>query len=170
MTALADYDGDATFFSARAGYAFTLGNEGWQATPEIGLAYVKSKQDGFTETGASPVNLIVNPFDVESLRLSGQVRFSKTMRTESGGAVVPYVRVGVAHELEDDLRPITARFEGTTTDFTVFGRPAANTTATFGVGISGEVGSGITLFIDYAGEIGGSYSDHNFTGGARIRF
>jgi outer membrane autotransporter protein len=83
---------------------------------------------------------------------------------------MPYVRVGVAHELEDDLQPITARFQGTTEDFTVFGRPAKETTATFGAGVSGEVGSGITLFLDYAGELGGRFSDHNITGGARIRF
>lgn len=170
LTALADYDGEVAFFSAQAGYSVDLGNNGWQLTPEIGIAYVDSDQDGFAETGAGPVNLVVDAFSADSLRLSGQLRLSKAMRTGNNGWVVPYVRVGVAHELEDDLRPITAAFEDTTGAFTVFGRPAAGTTALFGAGISGDIASGISLFVDYAGELSGRFSSHNITGGARIRF
>jgi outer membrane autotransporter protein len=170
LTAAADYDGDATFFSGRAGYGFDLGNGGWQATPEIGLTYVKSNQDGFLETGAAPINLAVDPLNAESLRLSGQLRLSKSVRTSGGGTFAYYVRAGVAHELEDGLRPITARFQGTTADFTVYGQPGSDTTAVFGAGLSGEVGSGISLFLDYSGEMGGRFSAHAITGGARIRF
>ncbi|MGE0667841.1 MAG: autotransporter domain-containing protein [Sphingomonadales bacterium] len=170
LSALSDHDGDAVFLGGRAGYGFALGNGGWEATPEIGLAYVRSRQDGFAETGAAPVNLEVDPLEAESLRLSGQLRLSRTVRTGNGGALAYYVRAGIAHELEDGLRPITARFAGTQADFTVFGQPASDTVAVFGAGISGEIASGISLFLDYAGELGGRFSSHFITGGARLRF
>ena len=51
------------------------------------------------------------PFGISGLRISGQLRLSKPMRTESNGVVVPYIRIGVAHELENDLQPLAVVLE-----------------------------------------------------------
>jgi uncharacterized protein YhjY with autotransporter beta-barrel domain len=168
--ASADYDGDVYYFYGKGGYSFDTGN-GFKITPEVGLTYAKVKQDGFEETGANEIDLIVDAQSVESIRGTAQIRFSKTFRTGNGGGWMPYARVGVAHEFEDDLRPISSRFRAAPgTSFTVFGEVPRETTAIFGVGVTGQVSEMFTLFLDYSGELGGDYSEHAITGGARIKF
>lgn len=170
LEASADYDGHVTVLDLQTGYEMPLGDNGWHAVPELSLSYIKSNQDGFTETGAGPVDLAVGALDAESLRVSAQLRLAKVERTAGGGVFAYSVHAGVAHELKDGLRPVSARFAGMAQDFTVWGQPAAETTAVFGAAVSGEIAPGIALFLDYAGEMGGRYSDHSLTGGARIRF
>lgn len=170
LAAVADYSGEVFYVAGQVGYAFDLGNSGWQATPEIGLTYVSVDQDAFVETGAAPLNLSIDEQSHDSLRIRGQVRVSRPMKMGNGRVLLPYVRLGIAHELEDDLRPIVGRIDGTTEDFIVFGDPASRTSALFGAGLSGQISDGITLFLDYAGELGGSLSDHTISGGARVLF
>ncbi|MEN3951382.1 NosD domain-containing protein [Iodidimonas sp. SYSU 1G8] len=166
----AEYDGDVYYFYGKGGYSFDTGN-GFKITPEAGLTWAKVKQDAFEETGANEIDLIVDEQSVESLRATAQLRFSKTFRSGNGGGWMPYARVGVAHEFEDDLRPISSRFRAAPgTSFTVFGEVPRETTAIFGVGVTGKVSDAFTLFLDYSGEMGGNYSEHVISGGARISF
>jgi subtilase-type serine protease len=168
----AEYDGDVYYFYGKGGYSFDAG-DGFKITPELGLNYAKVKQNGFTETGAGELNLIVQDQSVESIRGTAQIRFSKTFRSGNGGGWMPYARVGVAHEFEDDLRPIVSQFQGApggTGTFTVFGEVPRETTAIFGVGVTGRVSDSFTLYLDYSGEMGGDFQEHVISGGARIHF
>jgi outer membrane autotransporter protein len=166
----AEYDGDVSYFYGKGGYSFDTGN-GFKITPEAGLTWAKVKQDAFEETGANEIDLIVDEQSVESIRATAQLRFSKTFRSGNGGGWMPYARVGVAHEFEDDLRPISSRFRAAPgTSFTVFGEVPRETTAIFGLGVTGKVSDAFTLFLDYSGEMGGNYSEHVISGGARISF
>lgn len=167
----ADYDGDFYYFYGRGGYSIDVGNDGFKITPEAGLVYTKVKQDGFSETGAGDLNLIVNSQSIESLRGTLQVRFSKYFRSGNGGGWMPYARVGISHEFEDDLRTITAAFEGAPDElFTVFGDVPRETTVIVGAGVSGQISEMFTLFLDYSGEFGGRFQEHSVTGGVRLHF
>jgi hypothetical protein len=182
----ADYDGDIVFFYGKGGYSFDLGNSGWKLTPELALSYVNVDQDAFSETTSAAVNplantgltgadllLNVDKQSVESLRGTAQVRLSKTFLAGNGGGWMPYVRVGVANEFEDDLRPITSGFQGAGANgavFTVFGKVPRETTVIFGAGVTGKVSESFSLYLDYSGEIGGSFSEHVISGGARFHF
>ncbi len=170
LSALADYNGDLSYVGGRGGYQFNLG-DGFQVTPTVGLTYARVEQDGFTETGAAPVNLSIDETSFDSVRLEGVIRIAKTIRSGNGGWFTPYASVGVGHEFEDDLRAISGRFDGVLgSDFTVFGEVPRKTTALFGAGITAMIGSMLQLYFDYSGEIGGDYQDHAITGGAKLRF
>ncbi len=170
----ADYDGDITFFYGKGGYSFDLGASGWKLSPELALSYAEVKQNGFSETGTgnAPVFLLnVDGQSEKSLRGTAQLRLSKTFLSGNGGGWMPYVRVGLANEFEDDLRPITSGFQGAPgTSFTVFGQVPRQTTVIFGAGITGKVTEMFSLYLDYSGEIGGSFSEHVISGGVRLHF
>ncbi len=167
--ASADYDGDFHYISGQTGYQFSAGD--WLIAPEVGLAYAQVKQDAFTETGADNLNLSVDAQKADSLRLSGVIRVSRVMQSgNANGAITPHLKLGVSHEFEDDLRPITARMDGGAGSFTVFGEVAARTVAVFGAGLAVRVTDSLSLFLDYAGEAGGGYTSHTGAGGARVRF
>ncbi len=172
--ATADYDGDITYFYGKGGYSFDMGNSGWKLSPELALSYAKVKQDGFSETGtgnAAVFLLDVDGQSVKSVRGTAQLRLSKTFLAGNGGGWMPYVRVGIANEFEDDLRPITSGFQGAPgTSFTVFGQVPRETTVIFGAGVSGKVSEMFSLYLDYSGEIGGSFSEHVISGGVRLHF
>ncbi|MGE0668295.1 MAG: hypothetical protein AB7O49_17200 [Sphingomonadales bacterium] len=174
QVATADYDGDITYFYGKGGYSFNVGNSGWKLSPELALSYVKVKQDGFSEGGVGnfgPILLDVERQSVESLRGTAQLRLSKTFMAGNGGGWMPYVRVGIANEFEDELRPITSGFQGAPgTSFTVFGKVPRETTVIFGAGVSGKVSEMFSLYLDYSGEIGGSFSEHVISGGVRLHF
>ncbi|MFN3232875.1 MAG: peroxidase family protein [Alphaproteobacteria bacterium] len=167
--ASADYDGDFHYINGRAGYRFAAGD--WTLATEAALAYAKVKQDGFTETGADNLNLTVNAQSADSLRLQGLLRLSRNLKSgNASGSIIPHLHVGIAHEFEDDLRPITARMEGGTGSFTVFGEVAARTVAVFGAGLAVRLNDTVSLYLDYAGEAGSGYASHTGSGGARVRF
>jgi len=170
----ADYDGDITFFYGKGGYSFDLGASGWKLSPELALSYAEVKQNGFSETGTgnAPVFLLnVDGQSEKSLRGTAQLRLSKTFLSGNGGGWMPYVRVGLANEFEDNLRPITSGFQGAPgTSFTVFGQVPRQTTVIFGAGITGKVTEMFSLYLDYSGEIGGSFSEHVISGGVRLHF
>ncbi len=169
--ALADYDGDFAYISGKAGYSFDIGENGIKLTPEIGLAWVEVEQDAFAETGAGNLNLLIDEQSAKSFRVTAQLRVSKTFKTGNGGHWTPYLRAGIAHEFEDDLRAITGRIEGVpNSSFTVFGEVARETTGLFGVGVNASVSEMISLFLDYEGEFGGGYEEHSVTGGLRLHF
>jgi outer membrane autotransporter protein len=174
QVANAKYDGDITYFYGKGGYSFDLGNSGWKLSPELALSYVKVKQDGFSETGTgnAPVFLLnVDAQSVESLRGTAQLRLSKTFLSGNGGGWMPYARIGLANEFEDDLRPITAGFQGApNTHFTVYGDAPRGTTAIFGLGVTGKVSESFSIYLDYSGEIGSDFSEHVISGGARFHF
>jgi hypothetical protein len=170
----AKYNGNITYFYGKGGYNFDLGGSGWKLSPELALSYVKVKQDAFSETGtgnAPGFLLNVDQQSVESVRGTAQLRLSKTFLAGNGGGWMPYARVGIANEFEHDLRPITSGFQGAPgTQFTVFGQVPRQTTVIFGAGVTGKVSESFSLYLDYSGEIGGSFSEHVVSGGARFHF
>ena len=169
--ASADYEGDYTYFFGEAGYSFDIDDEGMLLSPEIGLIYTKVKQDGFTETGGSVFDLIVDEQSHKSVRGTAQVRLSKVFEMSNSGILVPYIRAGVAHEFEDDLRAITARFVGDPDGaFTIFGEVPRETTGIFGVGVAAILNETWSVAVDYSGEIGGNYSNHGVSASVRVRF
>ena len=168
--ATVDYDGGFHYFNGRTGYNFDS-KSGWSFAPEVSVAYIEVSQDAFDETGAGNLNLSVDKQSHESLRVKGLLRIARTFRTgHSGGTVTPYATVGVAHEFEDDPRPIVASMIGSTSAFTSFGEVAVRTTAVYGAGLKASLGNMLSIFVDYVGETGSGYTSHQVTGGGRIRF
>jgi len=138
--------------------------------PELGLIYTNVDLEAFSETGPTVFNLAVDEQGNKSVRGTAQLRLSKAFESGDNGTILPYVRVGIAHEFEDDLRVITSRFVGDNGTFTTLGEVPRGTTAIFGAGVSALLNNVWSLQLDYAGEIGGNYKSHSVSGSVRLRF
>jgi outer membrane autotransporter protein len=130
------------------------------------------KQGHVTETGAGSVSLDIDRQGTDSLRLETNLVVTKAFMVGNSrsAALVPYVRIGMSHELENNLRPITSRFVGQSASFTVWGEPGANTVFTFGLGVNWVISSTWSVFFDFSSELGGDYTNHIINGGVRFRF
>jgi outer membrane autotransporter protein len=136
-----------------------------------GLSYAQTKQSAVVETGVPGANLEIDAQSNDSLRVEGTFVLAKAYGTgSSGGAYIPYIRLGMTHDFEDDLRSIVSNFEGQTTDFTVFGEVGAKTVGIIGVGVNWMISDRFSVFFDYNAEIGSGYTQHNVSGGGRVRF
>ena len=170
-TAHAKHDGDVAYAHIKAGYSFHL-DDGWFAIPNVGFTWANVKQGHVTETGAGSVSLDIDRQGTDSLRLETNLVVTKAFMVGNSrsAALVPYVRIGMSHELENNLRPITSRFVGQSASFTVWGEPGANTVFTFGLGVNWVISSTWSVFFDFSSELGGDYTNHIINGGVRFRF
>ena len=169
-TASAEFEGDYVYFFGELGYSFDINDEGLMLAPELGLIYTNVDLEAFSETGPTVFNLAVDEQGNKSVRGTAQLRLSKAFESGDNGTILPYVRVGIAHEFEDDLRVITSRFVGDNGTFTTLGEVPRGTTAIFGAGVSALLNNVWSLQLDYAGEIGGNYKSHSVSGSVRLRF
>jgi outer membrane autotransporter protein len=169
--ARAKHDGNIAYVHAKAGYSFQV-LDGWFTIPMIGITYAHIGQGEVTETGAGAVSLEVERHGTDSLRLEANMVLTKAFPVGNNRkqAFQPYLRVGIAHELENELRPIRARFAGQLASFTVWGEPGANTVFTFGAGLNWIINPAWSIFFDYSSEFGGDFTTHLINGGVRIRF
>jgi outer membrane autotransporter protein len=97
--ASSDHEGyDVSAFGQLA-YAIPL--DRWTLTPSVSLHWVHLEQDGYTETGAGPANLIVNDTDHDAIRSVLGGRLSRTFELQ-GLKVMPEAWAGWAFDWLDE--------------------------------------------------------------------
>ena len=89
------------------GYDFLLG--GFTISPTLGVFYIDSTIDGFTETGADGLNLIYDKQKFTSMTGNLGLRATYAWNT-SWGVLLPHVRVDYVREFEDDVDVFGVRF------------------------------------------------------------
>jgi uncharacterized protein YhjY with autotransporter beta-barrel domain len=94
--------GGAVFGYDRRSGAFTYG-------PRVGLHYNETTIDGYTETGGTGLEMIVQEQDVESLQ-SVVGFFGSVARSGKSAVWLPQLNVEWVHEFEDDPILLTAQF------------------------------------------------------------
>jgi outer membrane autotransporter protein len=90
-----------------AGYDFLLG--GFTISPSLGVFYIDSTINGFTETGAAGLNLIYDKQKFTSMTSNLGLRATYAWNT-SWGVLLPHVRVDYVREFEDDVDVFGVRF------------------------------------------------------------
>lgn len=90
--------GSAFALAARAGYLLDLG--GVRAGPIAGLTYVRSRIDGYTETGDPQLTLSVSSLTLDSLTGSVGIRFLAPFRA-GNNLIVPYLNITLEHQFGD---------------------------------------------------------------------
>jgi outer membrane autotransporter protein len=102
-----DTDGLTLSGGLSGGYDFLIG--GLTISPTLGVFYIDTTIDGFTEEGAGGLNLIYDEQKFESL--TGNLGLRATFAWNlSWGVLLPHLRVDYVREFEDDVDVFGVRF------------------------------------------------------------
>jgi outer membrane autotransporter protein len=109
VTADAQGDTDGMTWSGglSMGYDFLAG--GLTISPNLGVFYIDTTIDGFTETGAGGLNLIYDEQKFESFTGNVGMRLTYAWNL-SWGVLLPHLRVDYVREFEDDVDVFGVRF------------------------------------------------------------
>lgn len=166
-TAKGDYDGTTFVAYGEAGYKYDAGN-GIMVKPMLGLGYVNSDTDGFTETGTSPYNLRVGGGSGDSFTSNLGIRASIERTTGGGTPIRGDARLIWQHEFNDDYQSIDASFVTLpTASFGAKGSTFSRDSAIVGLGITARVAPQGELFLNWNGRFGGDYTSNAIFGGGR---
>jgi uncharacterized protein with beta-barrel porin domain len=179
--ATSNYSGQGYRFYGESGYAFHLAGPmpDTTVTPYLGLGYLHTHIDGFTEAGGGGAALSVGAVDANSFTTTLGARASTVFRV-GNTALKPEVRVAWEHEWLDDSTNVQSAFvaaPGST--FTVtgagFGRDsfvggAGVSTTLAGFGVADPRFASTQLFIDYDMKSTGGYLANVVSGGLRVKF
>jgi len=183
------YGGHNTYDSSRAGLGglATGGTEGaeWStfvsggydfhfgpltAGPLASLQYTDVHIDGFSEKG-SLAPMAVHSGSAESLRSDVGLRIF--YQWQIGKLVLePSLKAAWEHEYKYSALPVTAGFaEFPGPSATFFGPAEGHDSAIISAGISGQLTSAITVYVNYDGQLGrDNYDSNGVTGGMRFGF
>jgi outer membrane autotransporter protein len=154
-----DYDGDIFAVKVDAGIPFAL-SATVAVTPFASLEYDHLSVDGYTETGAGPLNLTVNENSADRLRSGLGIRLSNDMEFK-GMHVRPSLHVQWLHNFENDGIATTAGFEGGGAEFTTPGQDIEENTGNIGANLLFTVGKNSALSVRYDYEAGGEFESHS---------
>lgn len=152
---------------AEASYRFD-----WRGTwvePFAGLALVRLRGDGFTETGSAAA-LMGAGENLDTLYSSLGVRASLAVMLPDGSVLRPFASVAWQHAFGDVDPTQAMAFVGTSTAFHVGGTPIARNAALVGLGASYQVTERATLGLTYNGQIAPSAQSHGVKGSFSLAF
>ncbi|MBS0538759.1 MAG: autotransporter domain-containing protein [Proteobacteria bacterium] len=158
------------FGQMETGYGFNVAPSiNGVVTPFARLQASTSTQDGFTETGADSLNLIVAGQTTQSLRSVLGAQFGAGVDAPWGRKMNVALHFGWSHEFADLTRPVTAAFAGAPAlAFTTQGATAPRDGAVLGFGVTTDIAEQTSLYVRYDGDLAGGNTSHAFNGGVRI--
>jgi outer membrane autotransporter protein len=179
--ATANYAGQGYRLYGESGYALHLSGPmpDTTVTPYIGLGYLHTHVDSFTEAGGGGAALAVGAVDADSFTTSLGARASTSLRI-GNTLLKPEVRVAWQHEWLDDSTTVQSAFASAPGSvFTVTGAGFGRDSFVGGTGVSTTLaGFGVSdprfaptqLFIDYDVKANGGYLANVVSGGFRMQF
>jgi autotransporter-associated beta strand protein len=152
---------DSKVFGAFAELGLPLGSTGdWAFSANARGSYIRQKQDGYTESGNSPLRLKLG--DLKTSTMEGQAKLTaKTLLWDGnqGGEDVPNgldlrIEAGARYlgTLGDRLIPVT--FAASTAGITLQGDTRNTLQGQLGLGLDYTTRSGATFSLGYKGEVG----------------
>jgi outer membrane autotransporter protein len=97
--ASSDHDGNMYSVALQAG--MNLGDETTIIEPIIGGGYTSISEDGYTETGADPLNLKVDSHTTDAFYSKVGMRFATEMKSQDNTVLVPEVGAFWIHDFSD---------------------------------------------------------------------
>lgn len=167
--AKSSHDGYECIVYLGGGYDFDI--NGWILGPIASVQYVFLREDGFTETGAGAMNLLVDYNNSQSLLTAVGLRFAKVFDLDYV-KLTPEVRAEWLHEYLDDGRTVTSRFTAGGGSFSVNGQDGKKNSAAIGARLNVAFSENISVFLNYELLLQGSggMTANSFWGGIRIEF
>jgi outer membrane autotransporter protein len=179
--ATANYSGQGYRLYTESGYAIPLGGllPDTKVTPYVGLGYLHTHVDSYTEAGGNGAALAVGAVDANSFTTSIGARASTSIRI-GNTMLKPEVRAAWEHEWLDASTNVQSAFASAPGSvFTVTGASFGRDSFVGGAGISTTLaGFGVSdprfaptqLFIDYDVKTTGGYIANVVSGGLRAKF
>jgi outer membrane autotransporter protein len=169
-TASANYG--ATEFAAYGETGYTFNEGGYVLQPLVGLGYIHTQFDSFTETGAGMGDLTVGSASVNSLISTLGGRAQTTFTLDGGGKIIPSVMLGWQHQFLDTSMTLSESLASSPYAgfFQEKGPDYGRDSALLGVGIEGDIWDRTKLFLDYNVKLNGDYTAHAVSAGLRVDF
>ncbi|MEC4592447.1 MULTISPECIES: hypothetical protein [Nitrospirillum] len=163
-TAFGHTKGDELSAGVTAGYRVRVSN--LTLEPQAGIQWLKVGRDGFTETGAGALNLVLQDLDATALQSSLGGRASASWKTDGGTVITPALRAAWLHDFRDRALTSQAALAGTT--FAVTGPDTGANALGIGGGLTLQEGNNLNLYANYDGTLRRHETDHVFTAGFRL--
>jgi uncharacterized protein YhjY with autotransporter beta-barrel domain len=168
--ALADTRADLLNLSIQSGWILNWAN--WTFGPTLGLDYVLTDIDAYTETNAGEFNLSVEAQSIDGLtsRLGGRVQWALSHRR---GVLVPQLDLEWVHEFSGASRQVGAKFADDSSDnyFDVLTDAPDADFAMLGLSLSALFQNGLQGFVAYKTTLAlDNISSDFITGGLRWEF
>ncbi|MCB2187278.1 MAG: autotransporter outer membrane beta-barrel domain-containing protein [Deltaproteobacteria bacterium] len=166
-TANGDVDGWSLAAGLRTGYNWQLGFCALQ--PIVGVDFLYVKHDGFTESGADALNLVVDDFDASSFR--GEVGANFYRMFEVGNwQLTPQVYLGYAILTPMDDRTMTAALAGQAGDYTITDLEIPFNSFVPRAGLTAAFPGGGQLFVEYGADLAEDYTGQRVDLGVKLAF
>ncbi len=169
---VADSDFDSSGYSGTvlAGYATEY--RGIEYGGSVGYRYGQTEIDGFTETGAGGLNLVVQGQEVEHSAVFAEFSIGRRLRLSEDTYLTPQVSVGYEGRMGDIDRSIVSRFEGApagSPNFTVYGQEADQFFTVAG-SLDYQVVAGMKSFAGAKAGFGEDTMSYDLSAGIRLEF
>jgi outer membrane autotransporter protein len=163
-------DTDGTQLEATVAGGYTGHRGAFQYSPYLRLDWLQVDVDGYVETGAPGLDLVMEDQSIDSFASTLGGRLSWTHSGEKS-VVIPQFRFDWSHEFDDDSRPLTARFasDPSSAFFSVPTDDADPDYFTAGAGVAWVLQGGRQVFVDVESLIGlRDVTNHAVTAGIRF--
>ncbi|HEY4165224.1 MAG TPA: autotransporter domain-containing protein [Reyranella sp.] len=168
-TANGSTQANQAFGQVEAGYRLPVGIASASVTPFARLQLSTATQDGFSEGGASSIDLTVAAQTTTSARGVLGVDLANSFDIGNARTLDLDLRLGWSHEYADTGRPMTATFAGAPGNpFTVYGATPQRAAAAIGFRVQTKVSDRVQLYLRYDGEISSESDNHSLNAGVRL--
>jgi subtilase-type serine protease len=170
-TATSNPGGDDAVVDLGLGRAFAVSD--WQVTPRAGFTYYHIGQSGFTESGASSLDLTVNPNSLDALRSRIGINAAQSM-TLGDTTLLPELRAAWTHDFLDDRGGFAAAFAGApAVSFSEVGAATGRDAADLGAGVSFAVAQSaipgqLSAFVQYDATIAAHQTNNAVAAGLKL--
>ena len=138
-------------------------------TPFARLQGVTNTQNGFSESGASSLDLNIAQQTTNSLRTVFGAQLGGGIDAGWRDKLNLVFRLGWSHEFADTSRPVSASFVGAPAlGFTTLGAAAPRDGAVIGFTANTAVASATSIYFRYDGDIDGGTTSHVLSAGLRM--
>ena len=163
----ADFDGSELSTGILIGYDYTVGR--LTIGPRIGLDWVYTEIDGYTEQGSTGLELVFD--DADETSFQSRVGFTGSMAFSTGfGVLIPQFSADWVHEFADDQRDLVFSFKGDTSsvDFSYEDEEPDSNFFELALGLSAVLPNGWLPFIQARAIVGHDFLD-SYSGSLGIR-
>lgn len=177
-TTLASAEGDhdgreySAYLEGRYTLDLAVGGPGrLELVPMAGLQALRLETDGYTETGAGPLNLSVASDRVTSLRSSLGLSVAYPLSLTDGTVLRPEARARWSHEFGDTDTVVDASFAAAPgPSFRIGSGELGRDAALLGLGLEAQLSPQVSLSAAWDGQFQDGYSAQAVTGRIRVAF
>jgi outer membrane autotransporter protein len=171
LNRIANGDTDGYEYGLRVGAGMPLAIDASQTiTPYTNFQYIHADVDGYTESGASSLNIRTDDQDIDIAELAIGARYNADI-DYSEGTLKPEIRAAAAYDFIGETSESTQQFTGGGSTFTTKGPDVAQFSVNYGAGVSWETKDQSWEFsLDYDGKAKSDYITHGARLEAKLRF